>query len=641
MRPACSSLLPCERALRWRSATAWLVGAVLAAASLAGGDPTTATARDEPLPASLVLDFAPGNQVRTVMAATVRVPVSAVRSNQHGFYNLTLSGEVQVAGRVYDRFAYRYDVPVGQDPTLPLVLSCDRSLRPGSYRLLLTVEDLQGGRKAHLESDLRVPRLGLEEPLPGTPRLEEPFPGTPDRAATSATPAHVTTPLRSAPAIRLRPPPRVATGKQRFVASTSAEVREVAFLLDGRRVITRKRPPFEVELDLGSTATLRRLQVVAYDADGEAIGEHLLELNAGGIDRFAVRLARPDGKAQRAGRLTAAVDVAVPRGTRLDRLELFLDEQRLAVLHRPPFRREVSLAGSQPAVLRAVAYLGDGSAAEDSVLLNAPHAGQVDVELVELYATVVDGRGRPVRGLPASRFRVVEEGEQQRLERFAEVEDLPLHVALLIDTSASMTLRLQEVRDAALVFLRQIVTPRDRVTLITFDDTPRTRVGFTGDLAFLANGLEGLRANGGTALHDSLVFALEELSRIDGQRVLVLLSDGVDERSAASATDVLELARRSAATIYTVGLEHRNPRAPTLDRQLLTRLAEETGGRSFFAYGADGLRAAYDDIDDEVRSRYLLGYYSSHAGEQIGFRLVDLQVDGSRLTARTIRGYYP
>ncbi|HXT22691.1 MAG TPA: VWA domain-containing protein, partial [Thermoanaerobaculia bacterium] len=247
---------------------------------------------------------------------------------------------------------------------------------------------------------------------------------------------------------------------------------------------------------------------------------------------------------------------------------------------------------------------------------------------------------RPVRGLSQRDFRVFEEGDEQRLDRFAEVADLPVHVVLSLDTSTSMTLRLPDVKRAGQAFLRELIRPKDEVMLLTFDDAPRVRVGFTHDPAFLANGLEGLEARGGTALYDSLVFALEELQKVRGQRVLVLLSDGIDERSRATAADVMELARRSAVTLYTIGLAESRNQAPVIDRALLDKLAEETGGRSFYVERTRQLDGVYAEIQRDMRARYLLAYYSSHAGER-SFRVVDVKLPESRLSARTIRGYYP
>ncbi len=245
-----------------------------------------------------------------------------------------------------------------------------------------------------------------------------------------------------------------------------------------------------------------------------------------------------------------------------------------------------------------------------------------------------------MRGLPAGNFRVFEEGEEQRLDRFDEVSNLPVHVALALDTSTSMTLRLPEVKLAAQAFLKDLVRPQDEVMIVAFDDVPRVRAGFTHDLAFLGNALEGLEARGGTALYDSLVFTLDQLQEVRGQRVLVLLSDGLDERSRHTADEVLELARRSAVTIYAIGIADSHEQAPIIDRPLLDKLASETGGRSFYVDDTRDLGPVYAAIERDVRSRYLLAYYSSNAGER-SFREVDVKLAERRLSARTIRGYYP
>lgn len=647
-----------RRRSRWSILPAVLaVFAVPAAAASAAGTTTAESAGARPLPLQVEVEFTPGAGSRTLVTGTVVLPAAEVTRNEHGFHNLALEGAVLVDGRRYDRFGYRFDVPVAEPGAgAPLTLRFERALRPGSFALDLRVEDLQSGRAGTVKRPLEVPRLG--EAAPGAPAGRTgtapalapagsltalPLVGIALASIPAATGAAqaggAAAPER--PAIRLAAPPPVVVGKQRFAATVRSDaVAAVAFYLDGKRVLTRTSAPYTVELDLGERAELHRLRVEALDGAGAVVASDEVELNAG-EGRFAVRLAVPPAASQQEGRVVARVEVEAPGGRPVDRVELFLDDRPVGVLHRPPFAQPVQLAGPEPTLLRAVAYLGDGSAADASLLLNAPHSDVVDVDLVELYTAVVDTRGRPVRGLDAKQFRVYEEGAPQRLERFEEVDDLPLHVALVVDTSTSMTMRLAEVKAAALEFLRQIVTPQDRVSLITFDNAPRVRVDFTSDLAFLANGLEGLRATGGTALYDSLVFALEELQGIEGQRVVVLLSDGLDERSGASAEDVLELARRAAVTLYTLGLEDRRPRAPALDRPLLQRLAEESGGRCFFVATEEELRSAYAAIEQEVRARYLLAYYSSHAGDADSFRLVDVEVARPRLAARTIRGYYP
>jgi VWFA-related protein len=642
------------------------VVACLAALLAATGAAASTPPPGPPLSAALDLRFEAGEGARTLVEGTVAVPVAEAVLNAYGFYNLQLEGEVKVEGRTYDHFVYRFDVPGKTQLDAPLALSFQRTLRPGSFQLAIKVKDVQSGRVALLERPLQVPRVEPATPaLPGgtapvappaaasavdvvmaavspapvasAPLLGADFPtaATPHATATAAAAAPP-----SAPTIHLVPPPRVAVGLQRFEAVAQGDaVDRVTFALDGRPMMTRTRPPFSVEIDLGDRAVRRRLRVEALAADGRRLASDEVELNTDG-DGFAVRLRRPPVAAQQSGVVTARAEVVGPAGERVDRIELFLDDRLVATLVHAPWERQLTLRGSAPTLLRAVAYLADGTSAEDSVLLNAPQAHQVDVDLVELYTAVVDRQGRPVRGLDARDFRVFEQGEPQRLDRFAEVADLPVHLALSIDTSTSMTLRLTDVKRAAQAFLRELVGPKDEVMLITFDNAPHVRVSFTHDMALLGNGLEGLEARGGTALYDSLVFALEELQKVRGQRVLVLLSDGLDERSHSSADDVLELARRAAVTLYTIGIADSRAQAPEIDRPLLDKLAAETGGRSFYVDRMRALDGVYAEIERDMRARYLLAYYSSHAGER-AFRVVDVKLPESRLSARTIRGYYP
>lgn len=605
------------------------VGVVLCAALLAPCLPAAAAASGaarasaaSSLDAELLIGFPDGDGSRTLLQVVVAVPAAEARLNEYGFYNLELAGELLAGGRTYDRFGYRFDLPAAQQEHAPLALLFERHLRPGRFQLVIEVSDLQSGRGARLERPLEVPRVE-SMPLDGA----------------GAAPAEAAGGAASVPSLHLLRPPRVATGKQRLTAVvTGDEVAAVAFALDGREVMRRVRPPFSVEVDLGEQPVPRQLRAEALDAAGRVLASDQLELNARG-DRFAVHLARPDAAELHSGVVTARVDVESPPGGRVRHVELFLDQERVAVLERQPYSHELVVPPGQLVVLRAVAVLADGTTAEDSVVLNAPRGDRIDVELVELYTAVVDRMGHPVEGLTADDFRVFEEGVEQRLARFEEVDGLPAHVALVIDTSTSMALRLAEVKAAAVAFLRQLVRPRDQVMLVTFDTAPRMRVGLTDDLALLANGLEGLRAQGGTALYDSLAFTLGELEGIRGQRAVVLLSDGIDERSRTKAAEVMELALRSAVTLYTIGIEAPGPLAPVLERDLLAELAERTGGRSFFVEDASELRAAYAEIDRDMRARYLLAYHSTHAGDR-SFRLVDVEMAAPRLTPRTILGYY-
>ena len=250
--------------------------------------------------------------------------------------------------------------------------------------------------------------------------------------------------------------------------------------------------------------------------------------------RFAVTITEPAPQA--ALRATACAPVAkveVPEGEHVERLEIYRDETLVATLYQPPYEQPILLpAGGQLTYLRAVAYLPDGADTEDHVFINAPPGlEEVAVQLVELYTAVTDRNGRPAEGLAAEQFTVKEDGVAQQLVRFEQVRDLPIKTAILLDTSASMEESLEEAQRAALSFFTDIVTPKDRAALITFNDRPRLQVKFTNELLQLGGGLAGLKAERGTALYDSVVFALYYFNGLKGQRALIVLSDGKDESS--------------------------------------------------------------------------------------------------------------
>ena len=333
------------------------------------------------------------------------------------------------------------------------------------------------------------------------------------------------------------------------------------------------------------------------------------------------------------------MEVEVPEGRTLDRVEFFLNEDRVATLYQEPFVQPIVLPGTaEVAYVRAVAYLPDGNTTEDLVFINAPdYVEEVEVQFVELYTSVVDGQGRPISGLTAGNFKVFEDEVPQSLVRFETVEDLPIHVGILIDTSASMVGVLSDVRRAALSFVDQAISPKDRAAVITFSNFPQLKVGLTSDRTALGSGLAGLAPEGQTALYDSVMFSLYYFTGIKGQRAILVLSDGKDESSRFDFEQTMEYARRAGITVYTIGLRLRDFGA----RSKLTRLAEETGGSSFFLNDISELEPVYQSIQAELRSQLLLAYQSSNTSDDEEFRRIEVEVDRPGARVRTISGYYP
>jgi len=297
----------------------------------------------------------------------------------------------------------------------------------------------------------------------------------------------------------------------------------------------------------------------------------------------------------------------------------------------------VVLPKGQPvAYVRAVAYLTDGNSTEDLVFVNSPDTlEELDIQFVELYTSALDRQGRPVPGLAQKDFAVSEDGVRQEIARFEQVSNLPIHAAVALDISASMAANLDQTREAALRFLQQTIQPKDRASIITFNDRPNLAVKFTKDLTTLAGGLAGLKAERGTALYDTIIFSLFYFNGVKGQRALLLLSDGKDEGSRFSFEDAQDYARRAGVTIYAIGL------GDDVDRKKLEKISEETGGRAFFVQHTSELDVIYQNIETELRSKYLIAYQSTNTGGGDGFREVDLKVSKPGVEAKTIRGYYP
>ena len=545
-------------------------------------------------------------------------------------HRFMLTGEIVRDGGLFDNFRYDFEVPADVAAPVPVPLIFQRYLRPGPVSMFLKVEDLFGRRFARVEKSFEVPKVDKAAGVPGLADTEL-MRMLAEANAAAARGEHI---------LRLVAPPRtVLTGLARFKTFVAGDFERVSFFLDGKPLLSKRRPPYSVELDLGDTPIPHLLRASGFDEHGEELASDEIQLNPGG-QRFRARLSEPRSGGSYRRSVPVEVDVQAPDGKTVDRVELYLDEQRVATLYQPPFSQPLLLPSDQAMVyVRALAYLTDGNSTEDVVFINAPdYLEEIDVQMVEVYATVHDKQGRPVLGLEEAAFAVAEDGQRQQLRRFEWVSDLPIHAALLLDVSASMEDSLQTVTEAALGFVEQTIQDKDRLALMTFNERPDVVQRFTNDVAAVQSSLAALRSEGGTAIYDSLVFALHYFHGVRGQKALLLLSDGQDETSGFAFEDTLEYARRAAVTIYAIGIgEAATKRA---HRKVLRKIAGETGGRAFFVEAIAELEAIYAVIQEELRSQYLLVYQSTSTKDPAEFRQVSVDVEGG-LEVRAMSGYYP
>jgi Ca-activated chloride channel family protein len=588
----------------------------------------------ESFEADLALEYPGRYKTRTVVQGLFTVSreqLAVADLGGHESYNVQLIGEVLRNDRLFDSFRYFFNHPASSISGERIPLAFERYLRPGEYTLILRLEDINGEKFFRTSRTIAVPvvETAVSRPPadPETARLLE--------EANAAIASGETT-------LKIIPPQGdLHTGMLRIdTISSGGEIAEVVFSIDGNQVLKKRDPPWSVEFDLGALPRMRTLTAVGFDRAGKEMVRDELTLNAGS-HRFAVRLVEPrKGKAYKKS-LRAQAEVEVPEGKVVEKVEFYLNEDLVATLYQEPWIQPILLPGEETvAYVRVVAYQPDGNSTEDLVFVNAPdYLEEVDVQFVELYVAALDVSQRPVDGLSENDFGVEEDGIPQTLLRFDHVANLPIHAGVLIDISASMIDRIDTAQLAALKFFQQAITPKDRATLITFNDHPNLVAKFTSDLGTLAGGLAGLKAERGTALHDSIIFALYYFNGIKGQRALIVLSDGQDEHSRFTFEDSLDYAKRAGVAVYAIGLDL--SRKEREAKKNLRQLADETGGRLFLIEDAQELEGVYREIQRELRSRYYLAYQSSNTEDTQRFRMIEVDVAREGVEAKTLRGYYP
>ncbi len=258
---------------------------------------------------------------------------------------------------------------------------------------------------------------------------------------------------------------------------------------------------------------------------------------------------------------------------------------------------------------------------------------------MELPVTVLDRDGHPVENLTRDDFTVFEDDVEQEITHFSLNRDLPVRLGIVIDSSGSMTETMPTVQRVVMGFLRKLLRPSDRAYIEAFSDQPDLLAPFTADFDTLENALLALYPDRSTALWDSVIMGLFQFSGVRGRKAMVVLTDGEDTASTNSFEKVLDYAQRNSVTIYTIGIDL--PGGKLVTRWQLSKLSEVTGGRAFFVSGDSDLDRIYEEIDQELRTQYVLAYTSSSTRPAGELREVEVEVDRPKVKVRTLSGYYP
>jgi Ca-activated chloride channel family protein len=586
------------------------------------------------LTADFAVQFPAKQGSRTDAQMTLLVPRSELTLKDVGgtkLYSLDVTGEILKEDQLFENYRYRFDYPADiKDEKVAVVI--DRFLRPADYKARIRLADPNSNAEAIIERAITVPELH------DTPEQRK------QKENAAATLAQLKDDIESNNT-RLRIIPLaddLLSGIQHIETMAYGEdIKAVEFYLDSKKVMVKRQPPYTLDLDFGDVPRQHRVRAVAIGEKGEPLAGDELLVNTGN-EPFRVRIVSPRVALNVQGKTRVEMAVSIPEGKKLDHLELFLNDTRVATLFGPPWVQTIDVPKKEGVgYLRAVASLKDEPLqppVEDLVMINTPQfMEEVNVHLIELPTTVIRN-GHPVNDLPETAFKVLDEGKQVKVTKFEHVDNLPLSIGLAIDTSASMQPRMDEARKAASQFFSNVMRKGDRAFLVSFDTQPQLIQRWSSKLADVNAGLAKLRAEEATALYDAVVFSLYNFVAVKGQKALVLITDGKDTASKFSYDQALEYARRAAVPIYAVGIGIHGTEVDV--RYKLGRFCTETGGNAYYIDTALELGRIYTDIQNELRSQYILGFYP--AGDvKPGSKWREVSVQVSEGRAKTIRGYYP
>lgn len=268
----------------------------------------------------------------------------------------------------------------------------------------------------------------------------------------------------------------------------------------------------------------------------------------------------------------------------------------------------------------------------------------VDVKLVDIFVNVTDKNGAIVGRLTRDDFAVFEDGRPQQIAVFERQSGVPLNLTLAIDTSGSVRKDMSDEEAAAKRFAQAILRPQDQMSVLQFATNVRELTPFTNKLEVIDHGLHQLHGDWATALYEAIGVGSDRLGKRPGRKVLVVISDGDDTAKTSTYADALEAALRNEVMIYSiidVPIQASAGRDTGGEHALIT-LAEQTGGKYFYV-DEGGLDKAFEQVSEDLRTQYLIGYYPRHQDPGTDFHRIVVTVPRAapeEFNVRSKTGYY-
>jgi VWFA-related protein len=304
--------------------------------------------------------------------------------------------------------------------------------------------------------------------------------------------------------------------------------------------------------------------------------------------------------------------------------------------------------------IRAIlSYLCVASLAGGLAMAAPPGQIRVQVNLVNLFATVRDKHKAIVTGLKQDDFQVYEDGQPQEITYFSAESNLPITLGVLLDTSGSEYFLLSSEKEAGSRFLARVLRKGDLAMVMTFDTDVDLMADFTDDRGVLDRAINRAQINapsggliaqgplpssgsGGTNFYDAVYLAAhDKLSEEAGRKAIIVLTDAEDTGSKLKLQDAIEAAQRTDTVVHILLVA-----ADGGDQGVAKRLTDETGGRTIIVRNEKNLEQAFDQISEELRSQYTIGYTPTNKAHDGSYRKVKLELKNKDYSALTRRGYY-
>jgi len=290
---------------------------------------------------------------------------------------------------------------------------------------------------------------------------------------------------------------------------------------------------------------------------------------------------------------------------------------------------------------------------------------KVDVDVVSILASVRDKRGGLVANLEKKDFTVLEDGKPQEIKYFTRETDLPLTIGLLVDVSGSQRNLIEIEHNAASQFFSQVLRKKDEAFLIQFGEETELLQDYTNSTRLLNSALGQLRVSSGvgglhpgpvptaggprgTVLYDAVYLAANEKLRTEvGRKVIVVITDGVDQGSRLTINQAIEAAQKADAVIYSI--DYSGPSAyggfgmvfgGGGGEGYLRKMSDETGGHVYKVDRRHSLDQIFVELQDEMRSQYAIGYTPANDTKDGSYRKLDIKLGNKDLKAQARKGYY-